>query len=41
MGKIALYVGSFDPFTVGHKNIVDRALTIFDGVIIGIGDYSN
>lgn len=41
MGKIALYVGSFDPFTVGHKNIVDRALSIFDGVIIGIGDNSN
>lgn len=33
----ALYAGSFDPFTIGHKSIVDRGLAIFDRIIIGIG----
>ncbi len=35
--KIGFYAGSFNPFTVGHKSIVDRALRVFDRVIIGIG----
>lgn len=36
--KIALFAGSFDPFTIGHKNIVDRALkSVADEVIIAIG----
>jgi pantetheine-phosphate adenylyltransferase len=34
---IALFAGSFDPFTIGHKSIVDRSLELFDRVIIGIG----
>lgn len=33
----ALYAGSFDPFTIGHADIVERALKLFDRVIIGIG----
>lgn len=33
----AFYAGSFDPFTTGHKSIVDRALPLFDKVVIGIG----
>lgn len=33
----ALFAGSFDPFTIGHKSIVDRALPLFDRIIIGIG----
>jgi len=33
----ALFAGSFDPFTIGHKNIVERALPLFDHIIIGIG----
>ncbi|MBO7570247.1 MAG: pantetheine-phosphate adenylyltransferase [Bacteroidaceae bacterium] len=38
MSKIAVFAGSFDPFTIGHKNIVDRALeSVADGVIIAIG----
>ena len=36
MERIALYAGSFNPFTIGHKDIVDRALKIFDKVIIAI-----
>lgn len=37
MEKIALFPGSFNPFTIGHANIVSRALNLFDKVIIGIG----
>lgn len=38
MSKIAVFAGSFDPFTIGHKNIVDRALkSVADEVIIAIG----
>ena len=32
--KRALYAGSFDPFTNGHKDIIDRALNIFDEIVI-------
>lgn len=35
--KIALFPGSFDPFTKGHEDIVLRALSLFDEIIIGIG----
>ena len=37
MKKVAIYPGSFDPFTLGHKSIVDNSLGIFDEVIIAIG----
>ena len=37
MERIALFPGSFNPFTIGHENIVNRSLTMFDKVIIGIG----
>ena len=33
----AFYGGSFDPFTIGHKAIADRALKLFEELIIGIG----
>lgn len=35
--KIALFPGSFDPFTLGHADLVHRALPLFDKVVIGIG----
>lgn len=35
--RVALFAGSFDPFTIGHKSIVDRAVGLFDTVIIGLG----
>ena len=35
--RIAFFAGSFDPFTVGHASVVERALAIFDAVIIGVG----
>lgn len=38
MNRIALFAGSFDPFTRGHQNIVDRALAgIADEVVVAIG----
>lgn len=39
--KKAFYAGSFDPFTTGHKSIVDRALKLFDEVVVAIGDNSS
>lgn len=35
--KIAIFPGSFDPFTIGHESVVRRALDMFDKVIVGIG----
>ena len=37
MIKKCLYPGSFDPFTKGHEDIVNKSLEIFDQVIVGIG----
>jgi pantetheine-phosphate adenylyltransferase len=37
MKRIALFPGSFDPFTKGHEVIVHKALSLFDEVIIAIG----
>lgn len=34
--KTGLFVGSFDPFTIGHNNIVARALPLFDRLVIGV-----
>ena len=41
MQKIALFPGSFAPFTIGHQSIVDRALPLFDKIIIAIGVNTN
>ena len=37
MTKTAIFPGSFSPFTVGHQSVVDRALPLFDKIIISIG----
>jgi pantetheine-phosphate adenylyltransferase len=37
MKKIAVFPGSFDPITIGHTDIVRRAIPLFDKIIIGIG----
>ena len=37
MKKVAIFPGSFDPYTMGHHDIVLRSLELFDEVIIGIG----
>lgn len=40
MKKTAVFPGSFDPFTVGHEEIVLRALPLFDNIIIAVGENS-
>lgn len=35
--KRALFPGSFDPFTIGHLDIVERGVKIFDEIVVGIG----
>ncbi|OEK03649.1 pantetheine-phosphate adenylyltransferase [Roseivirga sp. 4D4] len=37
MKRIALFPGSFDPFTKGHEDIVMRGLKLFDEIIVAIG----
>ncbi len=40
MTKIAVFPGSFDPVTKGHENLIVRASSIFDRVIVAIGENS-
>lgn len=35
--RTGIFVGSFDPFTIGHKSVVDRVLPLFDRMVIGVG----
>ncbi len=35
--KIAVFAGSFDPFTYAHQNIVERGLSLFDKIVIAVG----
>ncbi len=35
--RIAVYTGSFDPVTLGHFNVIERAARLFDRLIVGIG----
>lgn len=37
MKRVAIFPGSFDPFTIGHENIVTRGLSLFDSIIIAVG----
>ena len=37
MSKIAIFPGSFSPFSIGHQAVVEKALPLFDKVIISIG----
>ena len=37
MRKIAVFPGSFDPITIGHVNLIERALPLFDEIIVAIG----
>lgn len=40
MEKIAVFPGSFDPITIGHVDLIKRALPLFDQMIIAIGSNS-
>jgi pantetheine-phosphate adenylyltransferase len=37
MKKIAVFPGSFDPFTIGHEAIIRRAVSLFDEIIVAVG----
>jgi pantetheine-phosphate adenylyltransferase len=37
MNRIAVFPGTFDPFTKGHESIVHRAIPLFDKIIIAVG----
>jgi pantetheine-phosphate adenylyltransferase len=37
MEKIAVFPGSFDPFTIGHESVLKRALPLFDKIIVMLG----
>src|SRR5437868_11151469 len=37
MERICLFPGTFDPVTLGHTDIINRALPLFDKIIVGIG----
>jgi pantetheine-phosphate adenylyltransferase len=37
MNRICLFPGTFDPITLGHTDIINRALPLFDKIVIGIG----
>jgi pantetheine-phosphate adenylyltransferase len=41
MKRVALFPGTFDPITIGHLDIIHRALPLFDKLIIGIGRNAN
>ena len=40
MERIAIFPGSFDPITLGHVDIIQRALPLFDKIIISVGSNS-
>jgi len=37
MNKTAIFPGSFDPITIGHLDLINRSLSVFDNIVIGIG----
>lgn len=41
MNRICLFPGTFDPVTMGHIDIINRAMPLFDKVVIGIGRNAN
>ena len=41
INKIAIFPGTFDPITLGHTDIIDRSIELFDKVIVSIGINTN
>ncbi len=41
MSRICLFPGTFDPVTLGHTDIVNRSINLFDKIYIGIGKNAN
>ncbi len=36
MKKVAIYPGSFDPLTNGHRNVIERGVKVFDTVVVAV-----
>jgi len=36
INKVAIYPGSFDPFTRGHKNVIERGLKVFNKIVVAV-----
>ena len=41
MDRVAVFPGSFDPITLGHLDIIERAVPLFDKIIVAIGTNSS
>lgn len=39
--RIAVFPGTFDPITIGHVNLIERALHLYDKIVVGIGHNSS
>ncbi|ACU63636.1 Phosphopantetheine adenylyltransferase [Chitinophaga sp. YR627] len=37
MKRICLFPGTFDPITLGHTDVIDRSLDLFDEIVVGVG----
>ena len=41
MAKIAIYPGTFDPITYGHIDVIQKALKLFDKIVVGVSNVNN
>ncbi|MDA7556573.1 pantetheine-phosphate adenylyltransferase [Candidatus Pelagibacter sp.] len=41
MNKVAIYPGTFDPITYGHIDVINKALKLFDKIVVGVSNVSN
>ena len=41
MNKIAIYPGTFDPITYGHIDVIQKALKLFDKIVVGVSNVNN
>ena len=41
MNKVAIYPGTFDPITYGHIDVIQKALKLFDKIVVGVSNVSN
>ena len=41
MNKVAIYPGTFDPITYGHIDVIQKALKLFDRIVVGVSNVNN
>ena len=41
MNKVVIYPGTFDPITYGHIDVIQKALKLFDKIVVGVSNVSN